>query len=146
MFGGRWLIIFRNFQYCERKRELCKDEKVKKKHQLVIVAAMETKQSTVTTCWFLLSPTANKPKMLRFQGQESLSITKYFAIPRFTSTLSWSCLVYKPLWILCFYFLSWAHEACCYEKAINFTWGNQSNSWYGPETGDVFTAIFLYFL
>lgn len=79
------------------KRSFVMMKKVKKKHQLVIVAAMETEQSTITTCRFLLSPTANKPKMLRFQGQELLPITKYFAILRFTSTLSWSCLDSKPL-------------------------------------------------
>jgi len=71
--------------------------KKNKKNPTFIIAAMETEQRTITACQFILAPTANKPKMLRFQGQELLSITKYFAAPGFTSTLPWSCLVFQPL-------------------------------------------------
>lgn len=59
---------------------------------------METEQRTITTCQFLLAPTVNKPKILRFQGQELLSMTNaILAILGFTSTLPWTCLVSKPL-------------------------------------------------
>lgn len=99
MFRGRWVTIPRNFQYCEGKTEVCKDEKIenKKTHQVVIIAAMETEQRTITTCQFLLAPTVKKSKMLKFQGQELPSITKYFAILGFTNILPWSCLVSKAL-------------------------------------------------
>lgn len=61
---------------------------------------METEERTIITYHFLLISTVNEPKMLRFQGQVLLSITKYFVILGFTSILSWSCLVSKSLWIL----------------------------------------------
>lgn len=60
--------------------------KNQKKTQLVIIAAMETEQRAITTANFFLAPTVKKPKMLKFQGQELLSITKYFAILGFTKT------------------------------------------------------------
>lgn len=71
-------------------------KKIIKPPQLITVAAMETEQRTITTCQFLLVPTVNEPKILTFQGQELLSITKYFAILGFISALPWRCLVSKP--------------------------------------------------
>lgn len=95
---GRWVISPETSSIVKGKGRFVKMKKLKQTNKkIVIIAAMETEQKPTTTHQFLLAPTVNKPKMLRFQGQELLSITKYFAVLGFTSTLPWSCFVSKPL-------------------------------------------------